>query len=1835
MDTIDFFSGEYDRTQKMFNDDDHNNIINKIQDIELKALNAANNFDGTKAVESARSDKIREEFTSILESMATQTEEQKEASWVDVIAKFPKSFWLNIKHSGMSVGKVLTDVADFMIDPRDFARDIERKNILGEELFKKVSLREGDTLAASSIEQTQDIRENLQETAEYVPQNLKGAKWLVFNGSMMLARQMPIIAAAALTGGATAPTSLASALTSFSGAAFTMSGMEAVDKYGELSAQGVDPRRAMVVSSLYGAISYYAEKIPISRMLDPTTNKGFKDLMINMVGEVAAENITELGHMAVDMGLMDESYSVGDLLRRFKDTTVLTVLTAPAMQFGARKFQKIGDDFRVKMNYANVLSEMEQYNRDYQRLDVVGDIGMGETITPETDMEISEIVETPEGETAFEYKQPIKIQAFENTPEGIILNRTIDKVPNLEDISPDIIEKIRNIKTNLEQPEISVEDKQTDFMNGKFTISMASDISSDQVDVLLDMDKGILTINDLANIDLPDYITPELVDKARENVVRELTNRGVTDIDNHPKMNLLDNIDKRLSMRPRDVIRYRAENHKTVDEHISDISDINDRMGIIKVETQTLVSRMADADIKLKAIENDDTQVERFNKLIEKRNKLADKINNNVDELVSGRRKIRNITNTMEKSRYIDISKDVQMRLKKSMETVKSDIDQINDYIDVADIVNELDPETSQQILDADSSENVWRDKSALITDMLRNIDKQRQIAKNATKKVDAYKKQNARRKIERITEQTNKITEAFKFDSNRISDLLTDNVLEDTDRDMLTKRLDALVNTYSEIVDRLDYINENIFDSADSVVMDDIISKLRNTMTQYNLEIKNTIDTINELDIKPDTKFNINYDIMNSKPEFRSKTKFEQVFDRMGIDLQFFASSNKTDKQISKYIDNLRKKAVTRASELNIPFENINNFIDMYRDSIKLNVKDIDGTYDTVAVQQPKKHFFNPIQKFFNNFKQIYHIKNDILQEYVKGVDMTKIEKSKVENESLKIGAQFLKLNSDEQTMLLENFMIPSTRMNKRFNKSEFKAIHKKLNIKQDVDKMYQAYEAYGNMQDFLVDKLVEKLTVRDEGLAKILDKNRSKYYVPLRRKPGVGYVTVVSKQDSDYVYYYREASSKKDMQKIVQDIKTGKQKVFRDYRDSKGNIVMGEEIDLSTRENDFEIIAKMHDDNRILSNIMLDMLGIFPDETSFNKTEFEKYMQLSDDLSTAVDNAVTGAIVHKDSDNPDALSRRIKNNLNKLYQKRNAIGGFFMAKKGIAGYDAKTVMDEISNAVNKSVSAVSRFDLLEFHQGFMEQYGKNIPNDIKQYIKDYYRANVDKPDVMNQLAAKLSYANILYHIGANGTTVLKNYLSAPLLIELEAGDTGLYAHEVAKIQLETAPKIVRFTKEYVKYLMSDKDILFGNISHGDKVDKLTEMAEKSGFTPDEVNLITEAFDNNFVDAGIATEFQRMFALNDSNFNNVSNLMMVPFKISEIGVRLHSLVSFSRSMLKGKGQEGQTLNDYLYDSYLLTNKVQPSGGAYGRITAANRKGVVGAATRVSTSLMGFLFNAGLTAIDQASKSSTEIKNALTGKGVSLKHSSGIAAFALGTIMLGGMRSLPYSDELRKIYRSLSGGIDPITLMDNGDSEIGNFIANGVMKYMHIDIPGLAWGVPITTDLLKGGATGSMVYRIAKGTTGAIKSGFDGNWYDMYKNTEYAMPTMVKRLMRAARLATYGYDTQSGIMLTDETGAVKKMSPSEAILSLTGLQARTKNYTDYKLKRVKNEIKANYNASKQSVVQGIRRAIQMGNYDKANKYMNDFNSKLKWYYNKYKEVPVSPITRVTIRKVDE
>lgn len=1758
-----------------------------VQSVIQSEVEFRNGIDGLKAEKLKRGIDSKEQFNELINNLH-YLETQRVPSYLEVMSKIPKSVYLGYKLSGVSMGRIITDVVETFYDPST--------DPFGQLVQQQLPDRKSYAQKA-----TENIYKELGETT---PQNMTTGQWMIYNSTIGILKTLPILVGAKLLG---APAAVGGGakflkqLFTVSKAGLALSGMSAAEKYNELVTQGTDEKKAAAAAISYGAISYFAEKIPIERMLNPATSKGIKNLFINMLGETAAEVITEIGHHVTDIGMMGEDKTVGDLMERIKDTAILTPLVTGVISPILVRVPNIRDTNRLKINKAAILMEINRNNQ------IVQDMPLNQKL-PDVkgiDFNYSNYNIDKDGVVT------IAKDAVDFIEMNGLSSETVEGFKRLLSADPTTADMVSKI------PEKSIEQKIKSFVdNGTFTIGLASDLSPEDINVYSDMGNRMLKINELANMDLPEYITQEVIDMARNKKINELISQGIVDVDNHPSINILDNIDKRLSMRERDIKRYRKENSLSMKEQIDFFKSKSDD---IEIKHQEIAKKIMDID-KLENKLNNISEVINDPSQINKLKEMYEDVNIMLDEVSNTRKMLTERLNRMTDNKKLVIENNEKIQLS---EMLKKNV--FDNAIDTALNALTTAPETVTDKLKIQENIDLKgiKDKDVrelttqIVNDILETRDirqkirdtKDKELRKNYYEQIDV-KKEKALESIKQMNETMYKTYDVVKFleTSDQLSEKFVNN---------FSKLSTEIIDIYNEIVDIVD--TKTFFKDLrqnTEMELDSNVDRLNKLISDYDLKkntlmssISNIKDNINKIKVQAGIIKNIDPSIF-------------------GMDLQMFGAETIDD--ASKYIEDMYSK-YSKNSEILPDLDVIKNAIKKVKDTLK---KDNYDNWNNATQIKKKPEHFNIYGLIAKEFTQPHNINNEIYQAAIDGIDdIMVVGKSRKQNEITNLMAQFNKLSFNEKVRLYETAMAKSNSLNKVFTFAEFKSYIESDDIlSKNPEKYFQAYEAYKRGMDRAWELMINPLIEKYPDLADTLKKTRHNYYLPLKRKPGNFQILVKEAgKNTGRNWFYGEYQTKSEADKVLGDIKSGKKILSPDNKTFV-------KIDPSNIHK-FDFIAKESTTTEKLKNISKYLLGIFPEKNMYKtRNEWSDYITLTDSVEMSIDQAVYNMINSEnyDPNNPgsfDSLSKSIKDNLLKINRVDNSLGNLFLEQKGVAGLETEQALENINEAITKAVNSATRFELLDYHKKFIENNFKNTPSDIKNLINRYYEANIDNPDVYHQLAAKVSYANVMYHIGGSMLTAIKNIATAPPMILSLGGEYGINPIQTSKHMLTAAPKTTKFIVEYGKRFL--KDMVFNSGTGTENLTEINQIALDSGFSEKEAHFLVRMFRDGYITTGITSEFDSVYlgALN-SNFKKTANGLMTPFKLSEIAVRSYSSIVTANALIEGGKFNSLDDPGITKAAYKLVNRHQPRGGIGGRIIGTQRKGIVGAALRASTSLINFTFNYGATLYDQSVKAWDVMKKE---KGLDKitknNYLLGLGAYAGSMVLMGGAKTLPFSEDARRLYRQLFKDDDIITRIDDNNSAISRMVNGGLLGLMYVDVPGLGIGVPVSVGT--GGAAGTMYRNIASGLSEATAGAYYGNWDKVYRGLETSAPSLIKRIMRTSREYFYGLSTKDGVKLIDpETREQRTLSGAEALIKLTGLNLITKNYSDAQMKRMANEMSAIYNGVKRNVINSARRHINNGNGGKAMEEIRAFNEQVIKYYRKNKKMPTSLIKSLTTEKVE-
>lgn len=1779
----------------------------KIQeDTELKEIAKLNDFQKAVEIDKQNSYETEERKLDDFQRAVEIDKQTRDANWYDVMSSLPEAVWLDWKMTGLSVGKVITD----MITNYPGVS----KSIVSEQFYKEGI---NDPLNAEMIETATEQMKNQ-------PNNMSYSQSLVYNGTVMLGKMLPVVLSAGATGGS----SLAPTLTSFSGTAMSLSAMEASQKYAQLKINNIDDKTAITTAMLYGGISYFAEKIPLEKLINPSTKFEVKEFLSTILGEVGAEVLTDIGHHAVDVGVMGEEKTLSDLLKQIGDTAVLTALVTPVIggvgRYGLRKKQDLYNNFFQKSKAMGIV-ELERQNKIMQEYGL-NELKIDSPVDPETGLvmsqvELSTIVEDAEGNKKL-LDTPNKVYDFYGMNKEDI-DITMDVIKN----DPVMSEKLLNA------PLIDVDIKKNNFINnGNIDISIAQDIDQKGLDILIDLDKRILTNDEIALLDIPDYITLDDVEKAKLNLIDKYKKKGNKKIlrtEDTPEFNILDNIEKRLLMSPR-TVRKIINSKNTLE---GNLDNVNKRNIDIKKKTNKMYAKVRQLSNILNKynVERFDTladidkdEFNRFMDIREEADNLIDEINIDREELS---KEIRNLKN----------KKKVSV---KGMDKVTVE----NLFKGKAKVIENIDQKPIEDIeIESIEDKNIDTPLATIDPELLAELKEDLITSFNEKKKIMLMKKSIEKtertdllkEKKERIKSLINKVFEPAYTQYLENIDYQRKTGVEFSEKFIEDGKVysDMLADTMNDISNKIDILDRMVvnFKSDDFIGFENFIKDIDKKFDDIKVNTDNFLrSSYNEMI----NAGKINTDVINNISDIVEPSDIKEVLEKEKIKppkgfLQWFALDGMDDKTFNSTIKQFESDFKNTGRDVNL----IDNIVTLIKRKREVAIKGKNGNSFFEPVKN-KDHKYNFVQRLLNNFVMPHHINDPIYQAYIEGFE-NQIAKqtSVIKQEAVELGRDFNTLTSNEKARLLEFVMIPSSMENIVFNKNMFKNKFKNtgLNIDQ-IDKYYDAYLSYGKMMDYVTNYLIDKVSDGDKNISSILKDRKLNYYVPLQRE-GVYKLIVKDKQNSKKVYYYYTTNSIKDLEARRQGLEDGS----ISFRMDKDNWDITTKLsDFSDYRNHFDIVMENETDNKILRNIARKFFDIYiPNvEKTDVRTQWDSVFALSENVDKAIDQAVNNMAEDK-SNSPESVANKIKKELLDLNRKasKNPVSDLLTSRQGVSGYDVRQVIDNIDSTVLKAVNSASRYDLLKYNNDFLDT-NKYMPEDIKDYIKSYYRANIDNRTVMDQLAGKLAYTNTLYHLGFNLSTAIKNIVTAFPLNLMVGGEMGVSPVDLTNNFLKLTPSVYKFTKDFSVELM--KNIDFNrSITFDESINKIDEIAKHSGFSENQIIFIKKAFMYNYLDAGISDEFIRTFSNKNNKLSNMLTVGMMPFKMSEIAVRLASTLNTAEMIQKSSGES--ILDDsVMYKAFTIVNKHQPRGGIGGKIMLAQNRQGLGAIVRASMNLLNFTFNATATMMQQGLKAKDVFKKE---KGIDKitknNYLKGLGAFMLYNLIGGGIATIPFNDELREMWREVLGEEDFVSQWQTGDSELGKFLANGMMGVMGFDIPGLAWGIPIET-IGSGGLIGGMARRITEGSSELISGAIRGDWWRAYKGLEYGSPTVLRRLMKSMREAVYGIETKEGIKLIDpDTYEVRKLSTPEAVLkTLTGLDLKTKNYDDYKKNIIKYDMKRIYNESKQSIVKHARRLIQSEDYNKAEDIIEKFNEKLYNYYEKNGYLPTTPIKSVSTQKVD-
>ena len=1517
-------------------------------------------------------------------------------------------------------------------------------------------------------------------------------------------------------------------LMKFSAGTAIMSGNEAFEKYNIMQSMGYDKSTSMTTALSYGTTSYFLNKIPFERILDPTTRQTVRGLLSTIAGNVVADGLTELAHTAIDVGIVGETTSVGEMVSTIADTALLSAFITP-MMIGTTKVLPIGVN-RRGMTVGDLKDNIGKYLSDYYN----------KTTKPLLDIDPTQLqIKTLSKDT--------------ETSLNKIKRLYIDKDPITkgEDVFSFVVDKA---KTDIE------------------TRMMYENLRG----------------NDLGKINVhTDIETIRTVrDKIVSNIIDNMNNNNLsiydfsTELNTNPHLKILSNLESAL------------ENQRIYNTADNRVNKATETMTRIIDRNQKLVNeklKIREAILENNTIKKDfetHTAMEKLKNVIPNKKR----INKNNEQI---RKSVDNLSKI-----YTEIEKDInQMGRLKNLSVIEmSGSDETSSPVkyDISDLFTQ----------DLGKPETITIDKLYNHREHMIN-----QLTK------DGISEQSAKALMDIAQDLLKETTDNYNQDLNKRK-----YVSPESDSEMKNNSVDTFQRT-------LDTVSEMSLDEiqfAKELYQEQIINNkeydIRLERATKNLEslsnLQNMVDNVsNDIDTK--SVGEVEKDISDIRGKFIDL----QLFTKDPTDIGNVAIEgkeiNKADlPKIKESIDKMEKLETLKDSNLLKALKNKYNTI---KDQMNNKME-----WDNVLVKESKDHH-SFLQNIIKEFYQPHHVDNDIFKEYLRKVEHIKQEKKILQSDITEQFRAFQKLDKNEKIGLIESAFIKSAGENIRLSETQFnKVIKDNTNLKGDPAKYYQAYNDYANGMDKLFDSIIFSIDQRFPDLAQKVKAHKRNFYIPMKRKPG-NYKVIVKDSKDNSIFFYNEYMTQKEANTAINDINMGKTALSTD------GVNFNTINDLN--RNNYKVVLESVSNSQRQQNYKKYLFGIYDKESSVYKQRdvWADVFTVSENLSTAVDNALIQMQGETTSD-PGRLSNLIKEKLLDMNRRESSLGQILMTQDGIAGLDADALIKNINESVVQAVNLSSRFDLIDGNRVFMDKYFNKIPPDIKKMITRYYNANINNPDVMHQLASKMSFVNTAYHIGGSLLTAIKNVVTAPPMLLSISGEMGVSPVQTFKNMASYAPKVADFVRQYVKTNIND--MVFNRSTNIENIETISEIAKNSGFADTEINFLTDMFKKGYITTGITDEFSSTYLGSaDSKTKNFINATMTPFKISEIAVRMLSSLTTAQSLVDGGKFNDLSHNQLSSEAFRLTNLHQPRSGIEGRINMTQRPGIIGAGARVATSLLSFTFNYATTMVDQTMKGYDVFK---TEKGLNKitknNYWQGMGAYLGSMLLMGGMGAIPFSEDISKLYRSATGEEDVFTTLKRKDSSINRMINDGVFGLMYIDVPGIGVGMPPVMD---GGVAFHMLRKVKKGSGMALEGAKYGNLDKVYRGLEMSAPSVMRRMMRSLREYSYGVSTTDGIALLDKYGERQYMSATEALVAISGVNVQTKNYNKKRIKSVESEIRAMYNNGKRNIVSEARRNIKNGRPEKAFKYINQFNKKLTEFYNKHNYLPTKPIKSVTTEKVDD
>ena len=898
-----------------------------------------------------------------------------------------------------------------------------------------------------------------------------------------------------------------------------------------------------------------------------------------------------------------------------------------------------------------------------------------------------------------------------------------------------------------------------------------------------------------------------------------------------------------------------------------------------------------------------------------------------------------------------------------------------------------------------------------------------------------------------------------------------------------------------------------------------------------------------------------------------------------------------------------------------------------------------------------------------FSQQQDIYH--REFLKEYTLKINS---EKEKRRNKVVELRRGWDNLSELEQKELLRNVMIPSTIENKRYSKKQIYNILSDLGkTDTDMERYYNAYRSFASAYDYTHNLIVETLEAADnKPFAEMLKKQKLNYFVPLARRSKPFNVVITDNKNN--LVFYTTADTELEAERIREEVMSGKREMY-----NMGIKKYNEPFTINDRmRNERMFHSKIGGGEiaKITKGIMGEMANIaYPKTNSFETTINSDFMEVVDrtilsfmgtDLDVEMDlaEAIVKAEREGKSVGIEDMREKMREEYIKQIRKKKGVTSNYIKRKNIAGFNIDDVHDFTKSVVDNAINTSSRYDLINMFEGFMKKHGKFMPDDVRNSIIQFYRSEIEEPHVAQNLAGKLSYANILYHLGANFASGLRNFLTGHTLPFLTAGQIGEGNIDTSQVTLEKLQQVgvspttifkygkpncgksMSFTIDFVKS-MGEAFITGKPITTNEGIDNITKSAEKAGFDSQQIKAIVRAFELGFIDAGVTTEYMNKIYGSSSLGDTTAQALMAPFKASNIYVRLLNTLTVAQCYQHLLSEQGKDISldsdDILYEAFRITNLTQPGGGNMHKLKAATRNDGLGAFIRLSTSLNNFVFNATTTMLDTTYKAMFTLKEGegFDGKFNKNNYLKGIMAFTAGTTLLGGLSAMPMTEDMRRLYRKMFREEDIMTKIERGDSILEKFISNGTLGVIWFDIPSLGWGTPRPEDITTLGVAGGALSRISYGLNRAKEGVTSGNVSDIWRGIEVASPSVFKRLMRAMRQHFYGYSSTSGMGLyNDDTGEIRRMNVVEALAHIAGVNILTKNAKHFQMQRIENEIRSNFNAVRTKLQRRIRSDIRSGNYDSADRIINKFNTEIEKFYDKHGYMPTNFIGGVSTERYE-